>query len=88
MIKFLEAQIATDGLVPLNLPRSRRDEWISEEQQPSVERTMTRNSDPVSSSGFPSLWRGLLRGLFETYRPERHYMRGPGPKWLAKHREA
>ena len=19
------------------------------------------------------------------YRPERHYMRGPGPKWLEKH---
>ena len=22
------------------------------------------------------------------YRPERHYMRGPGPKWHDKHREA
>ncbi|MGE5164690.1 MAG: hypothetical protein ACM3IH_11790 [Sphingobacteriales bacterium] len=22
------------------------------------------------------------------YRPERHYMRGPGPKWLEKHRGA
>jgi hypothetical protein len=21
----------------------------------------------------------------ERYRPERHYMRGPGPKWRAKH---
>jgi hypothetical protein len=20
-----------------------------------------------------------------SYRPERHYMRGPGPKWRAKH---
>lgn len=26
-----------------------------------------------------------LRRLFEPYRPERHYMRGPGPKWRAKH---
>ena len=26
-----------------------------------------------------------LRGLFDPYRPERHYMRGPGPKWHAKH---
>ena len=25
------------------------------------------------------------RGLFDGYRPERHYMRGPGPKWRAKH---
>jgi hypothetical protein len=23
--------------------------------------------------------------LFDGYRPERHYMRGPGPKWRAKH---
>ena len=23
--------------------------------------------------------------LFDSYRPERHYMRGPGPKWRAKH---
>jgi hypothetical protein len=22
----------------------------------------------------------------DRYRPERHYMRGPGPKWHAKHR--
>jgi hypothetical protein len=21
----------------------------------------------------------------QTYRPERHYMRGPGPKWREKH---
>ena len=25
------------------------------------------------------------RALFDPYRPERHYMRGPGPKWHAKH---
>jgi len=23
--------------------------------------------------------------LFNHYRPELHYMRGPGPKWLEKH---
>jgi hypothetical protein len=23
--------------------------------------------------------------LFGTYHPEQHYMRGPGPKWRAKH---
>jgi hypothetical protein len=27
----------------------------------------------------------LARGLFDPYRPELHYMRGPGPKWHAKH---
>jgi len=24
----------------------------------------------------------------DSYRPERHYMRGPGPKWHEKHRAA
>ncbi len=31
------------------------------------------------------LWRTLRKDLFEPYRPERHYMRGPGPKWREKH---
>ena len=26
--------------------------------------------------------------LFDHYRPELHYMRGPGPKWREKHGEA
>jgi len=25
------------------------------------------------------LWRELLKGFLDPYRPERHYMRGPGP---------
>jgi hypothetical protein len=27
----------------------------------------------------------LFRTIFNHYRPELHYMRGPGPKWLEKH---
>ncbi|BAT59263.1 hypothetical protein GJW-30_1_01794 [Variibacter gotjawalensis] len=30
-------------------------------------------------------WRRLVNDLFDPYHPERHYMRGPGPKWRAKH---
>jgi hypothetical protein len=30
-------------------------------------------------------WRALVHQLFSRYRPERHYMRGPGPKWREKH---
>jgi hypothetical protein len=26
-----------------------------------------------------------VAGLRDEYRPELHYMRGPGPKWHAKH---
>jgi hypothetical protein len=29
-----------------------------------------------------------LKALVDPYRPEQHYMRGPGPKWHAKHDEA
>ena len=39
----------------------------------------------------PGLWSELSamvaclhRDLFTGYRPERHYMRGPGPAWRAK----
>jgi hypothetical protein len=27
----------------------------------------------------------LFRSMVDPYRPELHYMRGPGPKWHAKH---
>jgi hypothetical protein len=27
----------------------------------------------------------LFRSIVDPYRPELHYMRGPGPKWHAKH---
>ena len=30
-------------------------------------------------------WRELRNGFVDIYRPELHYMRGPGPKWLQKH---
>jgi hypothetical protein len=30
-------------------------------------------------------WRRLTVSLFDPYRPELHYMQGPGPKWREKH---
>jgi len=30
-------------------------------------------------------WRRLTASLLDSYRPELHYMRGPGPKWREKH---
>jgi hypothetical protein len=30
-------------------------------------------------------WQRLIRVACTPYRPELHYMRGPGPKWYAKH---
>jgi hypothetical protein len=31
-------------------------------------------------------WQRLRTSVSDPYRPERHYMRGRGPKWHAKHR--
>jgi hypothetical protein len=33
-----------------------------------------------------TIWHELLGNISDSYRPELHYMRGPGPKWRAKHR--
>lgn len=42
-----------------------------------------------NASGFVSEVRGFWKRFFATafnpYRPELHYMRGPGPAWRAKH---
>lgn len=34
---------------------------------------------------FASVWREMTRDAVRPYRPELHYMRGPGPAWHAKH---
>ena len=38
-----------------------------------------------SGADLANLVHGLVRDLVDPYRPELHYMRGPGPKWHAKH---
>ena len=38
-----------------------------------------------SASDFASVVHNLIKDVRDSYRPELHYMRGPGPKWLAKH---
>jgi hypothetical protein len=30
-------------------------------------------------------WQALTKALFDDYRAELHYMRGPGPKWREKY---
>jgi len=39
-----------------------------------------------SASDFASVVHNLFMDVRDSYRPELHYMRGPGPKWCAKHR--
>ena len=43
-----------------------------------------RNGQAVST-GFRAFWRQFVAKAFDPYRPEQHYMRGPGPAWRAKY---
>ena len=36
-------------------------------------------------TGFTGVVQNLVLDIRDCYRPELHYMRGPGPKWRAKH---
>jgi hypothetical protein len=45
----------------------------------------TSRQGPILSAPLALLWRAFCRDAFDSYRPELHYMRGPGPKWRAKH---
>ena len=47
--------------------------------------------DRVDSPGMQEVrrwWRAVVTSIIDPYRPERHYMRGPGPKWREKHRRS
>jgi hypothetical protein len=43
----------------------------------------TRAEKPLAE--FRAFWRAFFAKAFNPYRPELHYMRGPGPAWRAKH---
>jgi len=51
----------------------------------SRNRTAEAVAAPSLGKALADLWRTLTRDLTGAYRPELHYMRGPGPKWHAKH---
>jgi hypothetical protein len=45
----------------------------------------TTTSQEAVMNWIVQIGRELVQALTDTYHPERHYMRGPGPKWRAKH---
>ena len=50
-----------------------------------VRRITAARKAPSLAGDLADLMHTLARSLFDPYRPELHYMRGPGPKWHAKH---
>jgi hypothetical protein len=49
------------------------------QRQPNVRAKPQAPADGLLGFAF-----ALIRSAFDPYRPERHYMRGPGPKWRAR----
>jgi hypothetical protein len=58
-----------------------RSAMRSADQQPQ---TRSPRKAPSLAADLADLGRAL-RSLVDPYRPELYYMRGPGPKWHAKH---
>jgi len=48
-------------------------------------RTLAARKHPGLVADIAELVRNPAKAVFDSYRPELHYMRGPGPRWHAKH---
>jgi hypothetical protein len=44
----------------------------------------SRDGQPGVLTEIRAFWRQFFSRAFDPYRPELHYMRGPGPAWRAK----
>ncbi len=49
-------------------------------------RLISRHSRTRPVADLKAYWRQFFAKAFDPYRPELHYMRGPGPAWRAKHK--
>jgi hypothetical protein len=61
--------------------------WEKRRREGAVGKRARSAADPMVVDLREAL-KDLARSLFDPYRPELHYMRGPGPKWHAKHDRA
>ncbi len=58
---------------------------LAESQVSSVAPSVTESPKTWNPVVVAGALRKVVNGLFDPYRPELHYMRGPGPRWRAKH---
>lgn len=54
----------------------------------TIRRVTARRQTQGLAADLADVFQNLADGLFDSYRPELHYMRGPGPKWHAKYDRA
>jgi hypothetical protein len=50
-----------------------------------AESSKVSKSANISPAKASRTWQALTKALLNDYRPELHYMRGPGPKWREKY---
>jgi hypothetical protein len=50
----------------------------------SIVHVLTALALVAPGAGKSAVGERLMKCLFDPYRPELHYMRGPGPKWREK----
>jgi len=53
---------------------------------PSARWSGFARSTTATVSDFAGVVHNLVLDIRDSYRPELHYMRGPGPKWRAKNK--
>lgn len=58
---------------------------LAESQVSSVAPSVTESPKTWNPVVVAGALRKVVNGLFDPYRPELHYMRGPGPRWREKH---
>jgi hypothetical protein len=51
----------------------------------TVRKFAARREAPGLAADIAEFFQTLAKALLDPYRPELHYMRGPGPKWHAMH---
>jgi hypothetical protein len=55
------------------------------QRRPPIVKAVLSATTKVIWAALRNSWRILMIVESNTYRPEAYYMRGPGPKWRAKH---
>ncbi|MGZ3296205.1 MAG: hypothetical protein ACXU9D_23390, partial [Xanthobacteraceae bacterium] len=83
--KFARTMAVQMGRSPRGRERSGTGKDIS---RPEGVMGKTVRKAPGLAADLVEFVQNLARSLFDPYRPEQHYMRGPGPKWHAKHDRA